>query len=129
MPRKELRLLILGLFLMSLGGLLLHLRIHPPAGKPANWTPTVSGVLSASLVPLLFLRRRTAMVAYILNAASVLVGIVGMTRFSIDNWQGPVTWDAVLLKSMLPDILVLLAKLPIAHAILMKFRSSPTPAA
>lgn len=127
MHRKEIRMLILGLFLIALGGVLLHLRIHAPADRPVNWIPAVSGALSVVVVPLLFFWRRTVVAAYLLNAATVLVGIVGMSAFSIEHWQGTVTWDAILLKSMLPDILVLLAKLPVAHAVLGLYRSQTPP--
>jgi hypothetical protein len=127
MARKEIRMLILVMFLVSLGGLLLHLRIHPPAAKALNKVPAVAGALSVVAVPLLFGWRRTAVAAYLLNAAAVLVGVVGMGWFSIQQWQGPVTWDAVLLKSMLPDILILLAKLPLAQAILSAYAALPRP--
>ena len=122
MFRKGVCVPILGLFLISLGGLLLHLRIHPPTNEASNWIPVVFGVLSVIVSPFLFNWSRTVAAAYLLNAVSVVVGIVAMALYSIEHWQGPVTWDAVLLKSTLADILILLAKLPIAHAILRHFR-------
>jgi len=121
MFRKGVCVPILGLFLISLGGLLLHLRIHPPTNEASNWIPVVFGVLSVIVAPFLFNWSRTVAAAYLLNAVSVVVGIVAMALYSIEHWQGPVTWDAVLLKSTLADILILLAKLPIAHMILRHF--------
>jgi len=78
--------------------------------------------LSVIVAPFLFNWSRTVAAAYLLNAVSVVVGIVAMALYSIEHWQGPVTWDAVLLESTLADILILLAKLPIAHVILRHFR-------
>ena len=122
MFRKQVRMPILGLVLISLGGLLLHLRIHPPAHEAFNWIPVVIGVLSVIVSPLLFNWSKTVAVAYLLNAISVVVGIGTMAWHSIEHWQGPVTWEAVLLQSTLADILILSAKLPIAHMILRHFR-------
>lgn len=127
MFRKEIRMPILGLFFISLGGLLLHLRIHPPASEAHDWIPAVFGVLSVIVLPLLFNSPRTVAVAYLLNAVSVVVGTVTMAWYSVEHWQGPVTWDAVLLKSTLADILILSAKLPIAHVILRHFRPKNKP--
>ena len=122
MFRKGVCVPILGLFLISLGGLLLHLRIHPPMDEASNWIPAIFGVLSVIVLPFLFNSPRTVAVAYVLNAVSVIVGVVTMAWYSLENWQGQVTWDAVLLKSTLADILILLAKLPVAHMILRHFR-------
>ena len=127
MFRKEVCMPILGLFFMSLGGLLLHLRLHPPANEASNWIPVVFGVLSVIALPLLFNSPRTVAVAYILNAVTVVVGIVAMAAYSIEHWEGPVTWKAVVLESTLADILILLAKLPIAHVILRHFRPKSKP--
>ena len=122
MFRKGVCVPILGLFLISLGGLLLHLRIHPPTHEAFNWIPVIFGVLSVIVLPFLFNSPRTVAIAYVLNAVSVVVGTVTMAWYSIEHWQGQVTWDAVLLQSTLADILILMAKLPIAHMILRHFR-------
>ena len=127
MFRKEVAPPILALMLISLGGLLLHLRIHPPFDKATNWIPAVSCVLTVVVFPLLFASRRTAGAAYLLNAATVLVGTIMMAAFSVTHWQGPVTIGALLTMSTLADILILTAKLPIAAAIMRIYRRE-TPA-
>lgn len=127
MFRKETCMLILGLFLISLGGLLLHIRIHPPTKDAINWIPAVLGVMSVIALPLLFSWPQTVAVGYLLNVVTVIVGTVMMGWYSIEHWQGPVTWDTVLLKSTLADILILLSKLPIAHAILRHFAADNKP--
>ncbi len=120
--KKQIRMPILGLFLLSLGGLLLHLRIHPPKEEAFNWIPVICGAVSVIVLPFLFNWRWSVAVAYLLNVAVVVVGTVTMAWHTIEHWKGPVTWDAVLLQSTLADILILLAKLPIAHSILRHFR-------
>ena len=125
MFRKGVCVPILGLLLISLGGLLLHLRIHPPTEEASHWIPAVFGAVSVIVLPLLFNSPRTVAIAYILNAVSVVVGTVTMAWYSIEHWQGQVTWNAILLESTLADILILSAKLPIAHIILRHFRPKP----
>ncbi len=118
MSRRQVFLLVLSLWLVSFGGLLLHTRIHPPALAAANWVPVIVGAISVVVVPMLFMFRRTLAIAYLLNFTSVVVGGVMMVLFSVEHWEGQVTWKGVLLETTLADILVLLAKLSIAHAIL-----------
>ena len=127
MFKNQVRAPILALFLISVGGLLLHIRIHPPSESAFNLIPVAAGSVSVLLLPLLFNYRRTVGWAYILNAAIVIIGTVGMAYHSIEHWAGPVTIEAVLLKSTLADILILLAKLPLGHHILRHFRPK-TPA-
>jgi len=44
-----------------------------------------------------------------------------MAHLSIAHWQGPVGLRAILIQSTLADILILAAKLPLAHIILRHF--------
>jgi hypothetical protein len=67
MFRKEVCMPILGLFFISLGGLLLHLRIHPPTDEASNWIPVVFGVLSVIVLPFLFNSPRTVAVEILSN--------------------------------------------------------------
>jgi hypothetical protein len=118
MIRKELRELIGAFFLLSLGGLLLHLRLHPPAQSLFNWIPAVFGLVSTVALPFLFNRRETVAYAYLLTWAAVCAGTVGMGYFSITTWKGPITATTVIMKSMLPDIAILWSKVFLAHKIL-----------
>jgi len=125
MVDRAVRLPILALFLISLGGLLLHIRIHPTSVTAFNWVPIVCGVLTTLALPVLFAFRSTVAWAYLLNVAVVLIGTVTMAYFSAEivvKSPAPVTWQALLLHTTLPDILVLLAKLPLGHVILRHFR-------
>lgn len=120
--RKEIRLPILGLFLISLGGLLLHIRVHPPSG-PWNAVPLASGLVSTFALPFLFNRRKTVALAYLLTLAAVALGTVTMAYHSLTHWGGkPVTFGNIVFRTTLADILMLGAKLPLAHMILRHFR-------
>jgi hypothetical protein len=131
MLKKEIRAPILALFLLSLGGLLIHIRIHPVVEMPWRSAPAsafnlaavIPGVLTALLVPPLLNYRRTVAWGYMLNWATVLIGTVTMAYYSLvkdppDNF----TLQWVLLQSTLADILILWAKVPLGHAVLRYFR-------
>ncbi|MGA1979230.1 MAG: hypothetical protein ABSG99_01510 [Sedimentisphaerales bacterium] len=103
-------ILLVGLLTLSVGGLLLHSRIHPVNTNYSNLVPAVSGLLSVLVVPLLFCRRRTIAYGYVLNGFLVITGTITMAHFSIAHWPNPVTVQAVLLNTTLADILILWAK-------------------
>ncbi|MEJ2725671.1 MAG: hypothetical protein P8175_13705 [Deltaproteobacteria bacterium] len=66
MQKQKLRLLlILGLVFVSLGGWVLHGRIHPPSELPLNYIPFIAGLIGMILVPILFLFRKTVAYAYV----------------------------------------------------------------
>lgn len=116
--RKEVRELIWVYFFMSLGSLLLHLRVHPPKESMFNWIPAIFAGVNTFLVPFLFNRPVTVTWAYLFAWATVIIGTVGMAYFSIVTWKLPVTPQTVIMNSTLSDIIILLAKLPLAHKIL-----------
>lgn len=114
----ETRLLALAYALMSLGGLLLHLRIHPVDAALLNWIPAVFGALNCVVVPFLFLRRSLVAWGFLMAVFTVIAGAIGMVYFSVHTASGPATLSAFFFTSTFPDILVLLTKLPLALAIL-----------
>lgn len=126
MFKKEIRMPILALVLLSLGGLLLHLRIHSPAKSLFNWVPAVSCVFAMLALPIMFNYRRTAPLAYIINIAIVIVGTVTMAWWSATNWkvEMALTLQNVLLYSTLADILILATKLPLGYIILRYHRDA-----
>jgi hypothetical protein len=113
---------ILGLWVMALGGWLLHARIHPPGKDAMNWFGVGFCAFNTLVLPWLFLFRRGVAWGYAVNATSVVVGVVAMTWYSVAHWAAPVTLMNVLLLSTLGDSLILLAKLPLADAILRAWR-------
>lgn len=122
MFEKQIRAPILALFLISLGGLLLHLRIHWPPKEISLWLPAIFGVVTTFVLPFMFNNAKTIAWAYLINLAAVIVGTIAMAHFSIENWQGPVTMKGLVLQTTLADILVLWAKLPLAQIILRYWR-------
>ncbi len=125
MFKKEIRKPILALFFLSLGGLMLHLRIHPVGEHARNLVPLLFGLATTFALPLLFNYRRTVAWAYAINIAAVIVGAVTMAWFSWVTWdisKAPVTVTNILLRSTLADILILAAKLPLGQMILRHFR-------
>ena len=93
-PAATRRALLWALVLVALGGLLLHYRIHPylmPDKEHPGQTIFRGSYLAATLVPLadligvtaLFMSRRTAALAFLVNGLLVIYGTVLMGHFSI----------------------------------------------
>lgn len=112
------RTLLAALFLLALGGLLLHHRVHPflQADKEHPGLTVFRGAfLPATLVPLfdlvvvtaLFATRRGAALGYLINGMLVIYGTVLMGHFSIESLAprglGVVDW---VLRSTFPDIVL-----------------------
>jgi hypothetical protein len=109
--KNHLRSLLLGtLITLALGGFMLHSRIHPIAQNPSFLVPFCAGILSVVVVPLLFLFPKTIAYGYVLNGFLAIIGTVVMAHFSLVRWPAPATLQAVLLKTLLADILILWGK-------------------
>ncbi len=98
MRRYVKTMMIIALFLVSLGGLLLHLRVHPISKHVYGYIPFIAGVLSALVIPLLFIFRKTLNLAYILNGFLAIIGTITMVHFSI------------IKAPLIPDIFILWCK-------------------
>ena len=122
MFEKQIRAPIIALFLISIGGLLRHLRIHWPPKEVSVWLPAIFGVVTTFVLPFMFNSAKTIAWAYLINMAAVIVGTIAMANFSLENWQGPVTIKGLVLQTTLADILILWAKLPLAQIILRYWR-------
>ncbi|MDP1854063.1 MAG: hypothetical protein Q8L26_07695 [Candidatus Omnitrophota bacterium] len=113
--------LIFALITISIGGLLLHLRIHPLIVDGIlefeHLIPAVFGALSVIVVPCLFLKQNTADLAYLLTGLSVIFGAIIMSHLSIATWEGGVSLLKIMLKTTLADSLILLAKFFIGKAL------------
>ena len=71
--------------LLSLGGLLFHIQIHPipMPGAPSNHVnliPFVLGLSGVFAVPLLLSREKTWLAGYLINGFSVVFGAVRVQR-------------------------------------------------
>ena len=110
-------MLIIGLVSLSIGGILLHTRIHPIKTNYSNLVPAISCILSILVVPTLFCFRKTIAYGYVLNGFLVIIGTVTMAHFSIAHWPNPATLQAVLVTTLLADILILWGKFFIGKSI------------
>jgi hypothetical protein len=116
--KKLLRLtLIAGFVFLSLGGWLLHLRVHPPAGDEENYIPFIAGIFSICVLPALFWFRAGVAYAYVANGFLVIIGTITMAHFSIVHFRGPVTLAGVMLNTTLADIALLWGKFIVGKAL------------
>ena len=100
-------LLVAGLFFISLGGWLLHMRIHPLHKLPANWVPFFAGLISVTAIPVMFLFRKTLAYAYVINGMLVMIGTITMAHFSFAHPPDQIRFQTLVMGTMFPDILVL----------------------
>jgi len=122
--------LILALALMSIGGWLLHFRIHsilPDAAgvtTARNFIPFAVGLASMLVTPILLWFPKTLIVGYLLNGIGAVIGVVLMTAFSAAKFHGPVTVGDILTGTLLGDVLIAFSKLFIGHRILLTYHPS-----
>jgi hypothetical protein len=119
------------LVLLSLGGLLLHVSIHPApayasAGNNADLIPFILGIAGVIVVPLLLSRERTWLTGYLINGFSVVLGAVLMGYYGISSWSGFPGVSTLIFHSMLAQILLLMPKLMIGQRILRHYRPGGT---
>jgi hypothetical protein len=110
-------MLLVGLVSLSIGGILLHTRIHPIKTNNSNLVPAISCILSILVVPALFCFRKTIAYGYVLNGFLVIVGTITMAHFSLAHWPNPITVQAFFLNTLLADILILWGKFFIGKSI------------
>jgi hypothetical protein len=101
-------LLVTGLFLVSLGGWLLHVRIHSPSKLDANYIPFIIGLLSWTIIPAMFLFRKTTAYAYVINGMMVIIGTITMTHFSLVHLPAHITYRTPFTGTLLADIAILM---------------------
>ena len=110
-------LLIVGLIAASLGGWLLHLRIHPPSEDSANLIPFLAGIIGIIIVPILFLFKKTIPHAYMINGFLVIIGTITMAHFSIMHLPERITFQAIFVGTLLADIFLLFTNFFIGKAL------------
>ncbi len=109
--------LVTGLFFISLGGLLLHLRIHPLSKNPAHYIHFTATLTSVLLVPFFFLFRRTVHLGYVINGMIVILGIITMGHFSISHPPETISPWTLLSGTTFPDMLILGCKFAAGKAL------------
>ncbi|WAC07524.1 MAG: hypothetical protein OS130_15115 [Thermodesulfobacteriota bacterium] len=102
--------LLVALITLSVGGFLLHLRIHPFAQNSSNIVPVISCILSIMAVPLLFPFRKTISYGYVLNGFLSIIATVTMSHFAIVHWPSPATLKTIIFNTTFPDIVIVGSK-------------------
>jgi hypothetical protein len=127
MFKKEIRGVILALVFISLGGWLLHDRIHAVSFNPKNPTnpaffvPFVFGILNIIVAPFMLNFKKTVIVGYLLNGMGVVIGTLTMAAMSLSHPPSPLTFPGIFLNTMLPDIFILFPKLFLGQMVLLHF--------
>ncbi len=110
------RTLLAALFLLAVGGFMLHYRIHPFMVPDAahegsvlfngvNFFASLFPMMDVVVVTALFLSKKTAVYGYILNGLLVIYGTVLMGHFSIAALIAkPLPPGQWFMNSLLPDI-------------------------
>ena len=127
MIKREIEKPVLALIFLSLGGWLMHTRIHPVSFDPANPTnpafllPFIWGLVSIVATPVLLSFRKTVIVGYLANGLGVVVGTLTMAALSLAHPPQPLTFPSIFLKTMLGSILLLFPKLFIGQIVLQHY--------
>ncbi|RQW06645.1 hypothetical protein EH223_02025 [candidate division KSB1 bacterium] len=119
--KKGIELQLFALFLIALGGWLMHLRIHSFVDNPPNLVPFVFGLVSVFFVPILLSFKGTFLIGYLMNGFSVIIGVVVMTTFSLSGLPDPITFSGLMLRTALSYNLILLSKLFIGQMVLYHY--------
>ncbi|MCA1962209.1 MAG: hypothetical protein LDL33_15620 [Desulfomonile sp.] len=109
---------------LSTGALMLHYRIHPPQESLTHFWPTFFSAVDLVGVSILFLFKRTAVWALLLNSFIAYLGIIMMSDLSIDAAlrgviqispkEQPIVW---LLQTTFADSAVLLGDMLVGMAL------------
>jgi hypothetical protein len=109
--------LLIGLFLVSLGGWFLHLRVHPPFQMLTNIIPFTAGLISIVAIPAMFFSKKTLAYAYVLNGMLVIIGTITMTHYSIFSWPEHATPATIFVGTLMCDIFILMSNFFIGKAL------------
>lgn len=119
--KPEIRKPILELMFLSLGGWMLHFRVHPITTNSSNFLPFLLGLVDIIITPQLFNHKKTVIIAYLFNGLGVIIGAIAMATFSLSALPDPLTISSVIFRTTLADILILFPKLFIGQMVLSHF--------
>lgn len=98
--------LILCLFFISLGGFLLHYRVHPITASTYSFVPFFAGLISLIVVTALFFFKKWVPYAYLANGMLAIIGTITMAHFSISKFSHPVNFATIFTYSLAADIFI-----------------------
>lgn len=116
--RRIVPILIALHMLISLTGVLIHIKLHPPSESIYYWWASLPSIFSLLVVPVLYSRPLTVPWGFMLTAGTVIFGTIGMFYFSLMTLEGPLTLSGIVLRSAFPAIIILWIKVAIAFYIL-----------
>ncbi len=112
---------------ITLAGVFIHLKLHPPWESLYYFWASPLSVFSLIVIPVLYSRPATSAWGFMLNAVTVLIGTTGMSYYSLLYFERPFTLYRIITESTLPAIFILWARLPVAYLILVKMQSRRVP--
>jgi uncharacterized membrane protein YkgB len=118
--------LIIAQFFVSLGGLLLHFRIHPAvkdgvlSGTYA--IPTALGIFDVVVITLLLCWPKTVTLGFLLNGMFCIVGVIMMAAFAFAHPPADSTFIGWTLNTTLSDILLLVGDFFIVRGVWLAAR-------
>ncbi len=124
--KKPVRKLIIELWLLTLGGFLLHNHLHPlpTSAHPqpaADFLPFMWDVVALVSLPFLLNYRKTVIVGYLINGIGVIVGTAAMSTFGFARPPHPLTFSSFFVATTVPEILIVSSKLLIGQIVLLNF--------
>jgi hypothetical protein len=111
------RLLVAGLVFGSLGGWLLHVRIHNPAASAMNLIPFITGLISIIVIPAMFFVKNTRAYAYVINGMFVIIGTITMARVSLLHLPAVLSIQTIFIGTLLADIFILVTNFMFGKAL------------
>lgn len=100
-------ILVAALLCVTLGGFLLHVRIHPIASNIANLVPFIAGLMSLLVITTLFFFKSLVPYAYLANGMLAIIGTITMGHFSYKLIQNNLSIMTVFTKTIFPDIVII----------------------
>ncbi|MGA2143278.1 MAG: hypothetical protein ABSG94_12810 [Brevinematales bacterium] len=99
--------LVICLLMISIGSFITHARGHLISENPAYLVPFLAGLISILVLPLMFLNKRLVAYAYLINGMLTLIGTITLIHFAFVSMPRRVNLNYLIMKSVLPDILIL----------------------
>jgi hypothetical protein len=95
--------------MISLGGFIMHSRGHPVTSAHANILPFLAGIASILVLPLMFLNKKLISFAFLTNGMFAIIGTISMIHFAIVTLPRGANLSFIIMKTTLPDVLILWA--------------------
>lgn len=119
---RSVKILIAVHIVITLVGLLAHMKLHPVTKSLFFWWATPVSVFSLLVIPVLYARPATAAWGFLFNTMSVAIGTIAMLYFSLLTFGAPFTLYRLAMESTILKVFFLWTKLPVGYFILIKMK-------